>query len=102
MAVLLEIVLYARSTWPYQELGTVQCLPTEPMIPVDSRDLVHDAIRRLGQAGMSVRLGDEGLLRVFQSHRCAREPDTWGGVEFADTFVYYGDDGSYLGMEGAP
>ena len=87
---------------PYQELGTVQCLPTELMIPVDSKDLVHDAIRRFEQAGMSVRLGEEGLLRVFQSHRCAREPDTWGGVGFANAFLYYDDDGSYLGMEGGP
>jgi hypothetical protein len=87
---------------PYQELGTVQCVPAEPMIPNDSRDIVHDAIRRFEQAGMSVRFGEEGLLRVFQSHRCAREPDTWGGVGFGDTLVYYDDDGSYLGMEGAP
>lgn len=98
-----SVTVYASGDLrPYQELGTVQCLPTEPMIPVDSRDLVHDAIRRLGQAGVSVRLGEEGLLRVFQSHRCAREPDTWGGVGFANTFLYYDDDGSYLGTEGAP
>lgn len=98
-----SVTVYASGDLrPYQELGTVQCLPTEPMIPVDSRDHVHDAIRRLGQAGVSVRLGEEGLLRVFQSHRCAREPDTWGGVGFANTFLYYDDDGSYLGMEGAP
>jgi len=87
---------------PYQELGTLQCVPTEPMILVDSKDIIHDAIRRFEQAGVSVRVGEEGLLRVFQSHRCAREPDEWGGVGFANSFVYYGDDGSYLGMEGAP
>ena len=80
----------------------MQCIPTEPMLPVDSRDLIHDAIRRLEQAFVSAQLGEEGLLRVFQSHRCAREPDNWGGVEFANTFLYYDDDGSYLGTEGAP
>jgi len=86
---------------PYQELGTVQCVPTEPMIPVDSKDLVHDAIRRFEEAGMSVRFGEDGLFRVVQSHRCAREPGTWGGVGFANTFLYYDDHGSYLGVEGA-
>ena len=98
-----SVTVYASGDLrPYQELGTVQCIPTEAMIPLDSRDLVHDAIRRLEQAGMSVRLGEEGLLRVFQSHRCARETDTRGGVGFANAFLYYDDDGSYLGMEGAP
>jgi len=98
-----SVTVYASGDLqPYQELGTAQCLPTEPMIPVDSRDLVHDAIRRFEQAGASVRVGEDGLLQVLQSHRCAREPDTWGGVGFANAFVYYDDDGSYLGMEGAP
>ena len=72
------------------------------MIPIDTRDVVHDAIRRLEQAGVPVRVGEEGLLRVFQSHRCAREPDTWGGVVFGKTSIYYDDDGSYLGVEGGP
>ncbi|MGB5268705.1 MAG: trypsin-like serine protease [Polyangiales bacterium] len=98
-----SVTVYASGNLrPYQELGTVQCIPTEPMLPVDSRDLIHDAIRRLEQAFVSAQLGEEGLLRVFQSHRCAREPDNWGGVEFANTFLYYDDDGSYLGTEGAP
>jgi len=87
---------------PYQEIGTVQCIPTEPMVLVDSKDMVHDAIRRLEQAGVFVRLGEGGLLRVVQSHRCAREPTIWGGVGFGNTFLYYDDDGSYLGTEGAP
>lgn len=87
---------------PFQELGIAQCIPTEPMFLVDSKHMVHDAIRRLEQAGVAVRLGEEGLFRVVQSHRCAREPDTWGGVGFANTFLYYDDDGSYLGVEGAP
>jgi MYXO-CTERM domain-containing protein len=87
---------------PFQELGIAQCIPTEPMFLVDSKRMVHDAIRRLEQAGVAVRLGEEGLFRVVQSHRCAREPDTWGGVGFANTFLYYDDDGSYLGVEGAP
>lgn len=84
---------------PFQEIGTVQCIPTEPMVLVDSKDIVHDAIRRLENAGVAVRLGEEGLLRVVQSHRCARGPDEWGGVGFANTFLYYDDDGSYLSME---
>jgi methionine synthase II (cobalamin-independent) len=82
----------------------VQCIPTEPLVLVDSKEIVHDAIRRLEDAGVSVRVGEEGLLRVFQSHRCAREPETWGGVGFANSFLYYADDGTYLSteMEGAP
>lgn len=72
------------------------------MILVDSKDMVHDAIWRFEQAGVSVRVGEEGLLRVFQSHRCAREPDDWSGVGFANSFVYFDDDGSYLGMEEIP
>jgi hypothetical protein len=87
---------------PFQEIGTLQCIPTEPMVPFDSKHIVHDAIRHFEQAGMPVRLGDEGLLRVFQSHRCAREPDEWSGVGFADSFVYYDDDGFYLGTEKVP
>jgi MYXO-CTERM domain-containing protein len=87
---------------PFQEIGTVQCIPTEPIVLVDSKEIVHDAIRRLEDAGVTVRLGEGGLLRVVQSHRCAREPDTWGGVGFANTFLHYDDDGSYLSMEGAP
>ena len=100
-ALLRSVTVYASEDLrPYQELGTVQCLPTEPMVP---------SIRGTSsttQSGVSskracpVRLGEEGLLRVFQSHRCAREPDTWGGVVFANTFLYYDDDGSYLGVEG--
>jgi hypothetical protein len=86
---------------PFQEIGTVQCIPTEPMSLFDSKDIVHDAIRRLEQAGVSVRLGEEGQLQVVQSHRCARAPDTWGGVGFANSFLYYDDDGSFLSMEGA-
>ena len=102
-ALLRSVTVYASEDLrPFQEIGTVQCIPTEPMVLVDSKDIVHDAIRRLEQAGVSVRLGEEGLLRVVQSHRCAREPDVWGGVGFANTFLYYDDDGSYLSMEGAP
>jgi hypothetical protein len=102
-ALLRSVTVYASEDLrPFQEIGTAQCVPTEPMVLVDSKDIVHDAIRRLEQAGVSVRLGEEGLLRVVQSHRCARAPDTWGGVGFANSFLYYDDHGSYLSMEGAP
>jgi len=97
-----SVTVYASEDLrPFQEIGTVQCIPTEPIVLVDSKDIVHDAIRRLEQAGVSVRLGEEGLLRVVQAHRCAREPDTWGGVGFANSFLYYDDDGTYLNMQGA-
>ncbi|NNE19928.1 MAG: trypsin-like serine protease [Myxococcales bacterium] len=86
----------------FQEIGIFQCVPTEPMVPLDSRVIVHDAIRRLEQAGVSVRLGEERLLRVVQRHRCARQPDEWSGVGVANAFLYYDDDGSYLGMEKTP
>lgn len=98
-----SVTVYASEDLrPFQEIGTVRCIPTEPLVLVDSKHIVHDAIRRLEQAGVFVRLGEEGLLRVVQSHRCAREPTIWGGVGFGNTFLYYDDDGSYLGVEGAP
>ncbi|MGB8222802.1 MAG: trypsin-like serine protease [Polyangiales bacterium] len=102
-ALLRSVTVYvSKDLQPYQEIGTVQCIPTEPMILVDSKEIVHDAIRRLEDAGVTVRLGERGLIRVVQSHRCARAPDEWGGVGFANSFVYYSDDGTFLSMEGAP
>jgi hypothetical protein len=102
-ALLRSVTVYAsKDLQPFQEIGTVQCIPTEPMVLVDSKEIVHDAIRRLEEAGVSVRLGEMGLLRVVQSHRCARAPDEWGGVGFAKSFVYYDNEGTFLSMEGAP
>jgi len=94
-ALLRSVTVYAsKPLRPFQEIGIVLCIPTEPM--------VHDAIRHLEDAGVSVRLGAEGLLRVVQSHRCARAPDEWSGVGFANSFVYYDNEGMFLRMEGAP
>ncbi|MFW2388320.1 MAG: S1 family peptidase [Polyangiales bacterium] len=97
-----RVTVYASEELrPVQEIETVQCIPREPMVPFDSKALVHDAVRRLERAGMPVQFGHEESLLVAQSHRCARRSDEWSGVEYARTSLYYGDDGSYLGMEKA-
>jgi hypothetical protein len=87
---------------PFDGTVSLLCVPSEPLIPLDSQDITHDAIGRWEQAGLPVRLGEEGLLRFFQSHPCDGGPSRRTGVSYGNSLVSYTWDGTFVAIEGLP
>lgn len=77
---------------------TVECIPNQPLEPLDSRRLIHDAIRLLEAHDHPVILDGTAALQIVQDHDCAR--DSWfpNYITFRDQAVFFDATGVILGL----
>jgi hypothetical protein len=83
-------------------LGSVVCVPTEPINSLDSREVIHDAIRFMESRGTTVSLGDGGNLIMRQAHLCAGDAALRNYVVFRGQAAYYDDTGAMLALDDIP
>lgn len=79
-------------------LSGLRCTPTRPITPLSSRAVAHDAIRRMQSEGVAVRLGEGGILELYQAHPCSYLTDGWSAVVYAQILVFYDETGRQLGV----
>ena len=65
------------------------CIPAHPITSLDSRRAVHDAIKHLGQAGVSVQIRDAGDLHLVQRHRCMYGSSILNIISYRDIEGYH-------------
>lgn len=83
-------------------LGSIVCIPTEPIAPLDSREVIHDAIRFMESRGTTVSLGDGGNFIMRQEHLCAGDGALRNYVVFRGQAAYYDDTGAMLALDDHP
>ena len=66
------------------------CIPTRPIEPFDSRKIIHDAIRRIEDTGISVQIRNPDDLGLVQNHRCASPSLGLNGASYAVPGGSYG------------
>ena len=76
----------------------VECIPTEPLEPLDSRRLIHDAIRLLEAHDHPVVLDGTAALQVVQNHDCAGDSSFPNYITFRDQAVFFDVKGVILGL----
>jgi len=76
----------------------VECIPTEPLEPLDSRRLIHDAIRLLEAHDHPVVLDGTAALQIVQNHDCAGGSSFPNYITFRDQAVFFDVKGVILGL----
>ena len=76
---------------------TVECIPSEPLEPLDSRRLIHDAIRLLEAHDHAVVLDGTAALQIVQNHDCAGDSSFPNYITFRDQAVFFDVKGVILG-----
>ncbi len=79
-------------------MSGLRCTPTRPITPLSSKAVAHDAIRRMQNEGVAVRLGEGGILELYQAHPCSNLTDGWSAVVYAQALVFYDETGRQLGF----
>jgi hypothetical protein len=77
---------------------TVECIPSEPLEPLDSRRLIHDAILLLEAHDYPVVLDGTAALEIVQNHDCARDSSFPNYITFRDQAVFFDAKGVILGL----
>jgi hypothetical protein len=85
------VVSVSPTTIDVWEPPTIElaCIPTHPITSLDSRGAVHDAIKHLEQAGVSVQIRDAGDLHLVQSHRCRYGSTVLNSMSYRDIEGYH-------------
>lgn len=76
----------------------LECVPSEPLEPLDSRRLIQNAIRFLEASGHPVVLDGTASLTIVQNHDCARSSSFPNFVTFRDQAVFFDVEGTILGL----
>jgi len=76
----------------------VNCIPSRPIDPLDSRRLIHDAIVLLEAEGHPVVLDGTATLEIFHGHDCAWDSTFSNYVMFRELAVYFDGRGTVLGF----
>lgn len=77
---------------------TVECIPSEPLERLDSRRLIHDAIRLLEAHDHPVVLDGTAALQIVQDHDCSRRSSFPNYITFRDQAVFFDAKGVILGL----
>ncbi|MBW2733329.1 MAG: trypsin-like serine protease [Deltaproteobacteria bacterium] len=83
-------------------LALLSCVPMGPISPLNSRRVIHDAIRFMESEGEVVTLSDGGNLFLYQEHLCGGAGPQRNYVFYRDQAAYFADDGVFLALEEAP
>lgn len=97
-----ELVSVSVGPWPTSVTDdifqTVECIPSEPLEPLDSRRLIHDAIRFLEEHDLPVVLDGTAALQIVQDHDCARDSSFPNYITFREQAVFFDVKGVILGL----
>jgi len=97
-----ELVSVSVGPWPTSVTDnifqTVECIPSEPLEPLDSRRLIHDAIRLLEAHDHPVVLDGTAALQIVQNHDCSRRSSFPNYITFRDQAVFFDAKGVILGL----
>jgi hypothetical protein len=77
---------------------TVECIPSEPLEPLDSRRLIHDTIQFLEAQDYPFVLDGTAALRIVQDHVCSRRSSFPNYITFRDHAVFFDATGVILGL----
>jgi len=83
-------------------VGSLACVPTRPLEPVDSRRLIRESIRILEDAGYPVVFDGNGLFKLEHLHVCASNGRTPSTVSFEKQIVYLDEQGVPIGLALTP
>lgn len=77
---------------------TLECIPSDPLEPLDSRRLIQDAIRFFEANGHPVVLDGTAALWIIQEHDCTRRSFFPNYITFRDQAVFFDVEGTILGL----
>lgn len=98
-----EITVYPEMTLVVEYTGSeLACIPTEPIPVLDSRQLMHDAIRFMDSQGTTVRLGDGRNLFLIQQHLCDEGDASRNRITYDRMTAYFDDSGTFFKLEDPP
>ena len=80
-------------------VGSVACIPTRPLEPIDSRRVIRESIRMLEDAGYPVVFDGNGLFDVLHRHFCNSNGPAPSTVSFEGQVVYLDEQGNPIGSE---
>ena len=101
-AMLLQTLVTSTRTYPADSRfarGALDCIPSEAVPALDSRRLLHDAIRFLESEGQTVTLLDGGNLFVNMSHVClAADIRERSYVRYRGQAAVFDEEGTFIAL----
>lgn len=95
----LNVIVMGSQTFVTPASGeVVNCIPSRPINPLDSRRLIHDAIALLEAEGHQVVLDGTAALEIIHGHDCAWQSTFSNYVMYRDLAVYFDERGTVLGI----